>query len=55
LTIPSLVGAQFPDQRKQAVPFLVKFLNDPDMDVRINATNELKEIDPEAAAKAGIK
>ncbi|HTV62484.1 MAG TPA: HEAT repeat domain-containing protein [Verrucomicrobiae bacterium] len=49
------IGAQFPDQRKRAVPFLVKFLNDPDMDVRINATNELKEIDPEAAAKAGIK
>jgi hypothetical protein len=30
-------------------------LNDPDDDVRMNATNQLKEIDPAAAAKAGIK
>jgi HEAT repeat protein len=47
--------AQFPEQRKQAIPLFVKLLNDPDDDVRGNATNELKEIDPEAAAKAGIK
>lgn len=49
------LGAQFPDQRKQAIPLIVKLLNDPDEDVRGNATNELKEIDPEAAAKARIK
>jgi hypothetical protein len=48
-------GAQFPELRKQAVPLLVKLLNDPDEDVRQNVTNELKEIDPQAATKAGIK
>jgi HEAT repeat protein len=47
--------AQFPEQRKQAIPLFVKLLDDPDENVRMNATNELKEIDPEAAAKAGIK
>ena len=47
--------AQFPEQRKQAIPLFVKLLDDPDDDIRGNATNELKEIDPEAAAKAGIK
>ena len=49
------LGAQFPDLRKQAIPFLVKLLNDPDENVRMNATNELKELDSAAAAKAGIK
>jgi HEAT repeat protein len=49
------IGAQFPEQRKQAIPLFVKLLNDPDDDVRGNATNQLKEIDPIAAAKAGIK
>ena len=48
-------GAQFSDQRKQAIPLIVKLLDDSDENVRGNATNELKEIDPEAAAKAGIK
>jgi HEAT repeat protein len=46
---------QFPEQRKQAIPLFVKLLDDSDEDVRGNATNELKQIDPEAAAKAGIK
>ena len=49
------IAAQFPEQRKQAIPFLLKLLNDPDEDVRMNATNELKELDPATAAKAGIK
>jgi HEAT repeat protein len=49
------VGDKFPEQRKQAIPLFVKLLNDPDDDVRMNATNQLKEIDPAAAAKAGIK
>lgn len=48
-------SAQFPEQRKQAIPVLVKLLNDPDENVRMNATNALKEVDPRAAAKAGIK
>jgi len=46
---------KFPDQCRQAVPLLVKLLNDPDEDVRMSATNQIKEIDPTAAAKAGIK
>jgi hypothetical protein len=46
---------QFLEQRDQVVPLFVKLLNDPDDYVRMNATNELKTIDPEAAAKAGIK
>ena len=49
------VGDKFPEQRKQAIPFFVKLLNDPDDDIRLNATNQLKQIDPMAAAKAGIK
>jgi hypothetical protein len=49
------IGNQFPELRKQAIPLLVKLLNDPDEDVRLNATNQLKEIDPAAAAQAGIK
>jgi len=47
--------AQFPELRKQVVPLLIKLLNDADEDVRQNVTNELKEIDPQAAARAGIK
>jgi HEAT repeat protein len=46
---------QFPELREQAIPLFVKLLNDPDEDVRDNATNQLKEIDPAAAVKAGIK
>jgi HEAT repeat protein len=49
------VGDKFPEQRKQAIPLFVKLLNDPDDDVRGNATNQLKELDPTIAAKAGIK
>ena len=49
------IGDKFPEQRKQAIPLFVKLLNDSDDDVRMNATNQLKQIDPAAAAKAGIK
>ncbi|MDB6063806.1 MAG: hypothetical protein JWR26_14 [Pedosphaera sp.] len=38
-----------------AVPALAKFLADPDEGLRTSATNALKTIDPEAAAKAGVK
>jgi HEAT repeat protein len=38
-----------------AVPALVKFLSDPDEGVRRSATNALKAIDPQAAAKAGVQ
>ena len=49
------IGNQFPELRRQAIPLFVKLLNDPNEGVRGNATNQLKEIDPAAAAKAGIK
>ncbi len=49
------IGDKFPEQRKQAIPLFVKLLNDPDDDIRVDATNQLKQIDPVAAAKAGIK
>jgi HEAT repeat protein len=54
-TLTEGVGDKFPEQRKQAIPLFVKLLSDPDEDVRLNATNQLKEIDPTAAIKAGIK
>jgi HEAT repeat protein len=49
------IGKDFPQWRQQAIPIFVKLLNDPNEDVRVSATNQLKEIDPAAAAKAGIK
>jgi HEAT repeat protein len=54
-TLCQSFAKKFPAQCQQAIPLLVKLLNDPDQNVRGNATNELKEIDPTAAAKAGIK
>jgi HEAT repeat protein len=38
-----------------AVPQLLEALKDPNYSIRNSATNALKKIDPEAAAKAGIK
>ena len=49
------IGKDFLELRRQAVPLFKKLLSDPDEDVRGNATNQLKEIDPATAAKAGIK
>ncbi len=40
---------------KPAVPTLISALNDADPSVRASATNALKQIDPIAAANAGIK
>lgn len=48
-------GAQFPEQQKQAVPYVIKLLEDPEQQVRINATNNLLELDPQAAARMGIR
>jgi len=48
-------SAQFPEERKRAVPQLLMLLKDPDENVRITATNGIKAIDPQAAARAGIK
>ena len=45
----------FGSDAKTAVPALVDLLKDPDADVRKEAGSALKAIDPEAAAKAGVK
>jgi HEAT repeat protein len=45
---------QNPEQRKQVVSLIAKLLDDPDLNVRQSATNELLEIDPVAATEAGI-
>jgi HEAT repeat protein len=42
-------------EARQAVPALVPLLNDPYRLARVTATNALNAIDPEAAAKAGVK
>jgi len=42
-------------QAKAAVPALLKALNDQDRIVRIRATSALIKIDPEGAAKAGVR
>jgi HEAT repeat protein len=42
---------RFPEQRKQAMPFLVKLLDDPDPGVRMNASNGLKYLDQEPPAR----
>jgi HEAT repeat protein len=48
-------SAQFGGQRRQAIPFLVKLLSDPEERVRLEAANALKELDPQAAAEAGVR
>jgi HEAT repeat protein len=45
----------FGTNAKSAVPDLTAMLNDQDLRTREAATNALKQIDPEAAAKAGVK
>jgi HEAT repeat protein len=50
-----LALASFGDRAKPAVPALLRFLGDKNDFVREAATNALKAIDPEAAAKAGVK
>jgi HEAT repeat protein len=45
---------QFGEQAKPAVPALLELLNDPDEIVRSLATYNLKQIDPETAAKVGV-
>jgi HEAT repeat protein len=48
-------ATQFKEQRQQAIPYMIRLLSDPDENVRKSVTNDLQEIDPQAAAKAGIK
>ena len=51
--VSSLAG--FGSEAKPAVPALAQLLTDPLPSIRTNAANALKAIDPEAAAKAGVK
>jgi HEAT repeat protein len=46
---------KFGDKAKPAVPALLKVLHEDDPDVRDIATDALHQIEPEAAAKAGVK
>ena len=48
-------GAQFPKGREMAVFLLRNLLTDPDQEIRMNATNQLTELESAAAAKAKIK
>jgi HEAT repeat protein len=48
-------GAQYPKERKRAIPEMIKLLNDPDRDIRMSVANDLKEIDAETARSAGVK
>ena len=48
-------ATNFPEQRKPAIPVLIKLLSDTNEFVRMNAANAIKEIDPRAAAQAGVK
>jgi HEAT repeat protein len=52
--LTEVIAIPFPERRHEIISLLTNLLNDPDDDVRLNATNQLKEIDP-AVAKAGIK
>jgi HEAT repeat protein len=45
----------FGTNAQPAVPVLVRLLNDRNSRVRPDATNALRKIDPEAAARAGVK
>jgi len=46
---------QFKTDAKAAVPTLLTLLDDNNADIRSSATNAIRQIDPEAAAEAGIK
>lgn len=49
------LGGRFPEVRNQAMPCLAALLNDPVYEVRVSATNRLREMDPKLAARLGIK
>ncbi len=55
LSTTIFVLGEFREKAKPAVPALLQYLNDKNNFVRNEATNALKQIDPEAAAKAGIR
>jgi hypothetical protein len=47
--------AEFGAQARPAVPMLIGLLNDPQEGIRDAATNALRDIDPDAAVKAGVQ
>lgn len=55
LAITIMVLGQFGEKAKPAVPALLGYLKDTNDFVRYRANTALKQIDPEAAAKAGVK
>jgi HEAT repeat protein len=48
-------GTAFPEQRKAATPYVIPLLRDPDSNLRQAAADLLKELDPQAAVRAGVK
>jgi HEAT repeat protein len=48
-------GAQFPEERQQAIPLLIKLQSDVDKSVRESATNGLKEINGPSNTKSRIR
>jgi hypothetical protein len=50
-----LVLGEFGENAKPAIQAILQRLNDKDDFVRFQATNALKQIDPEAADKAGVR
>jgi HEAT repeat protein len=46
---------EFGADAKKAIPRVQELLDDPQLYLRQAATNTLKKIDPDAAAKAGVK
>ena len=51
----AIAVVDFTTSAKSAVPALIELLTDHDAGVRNATTNALKAIDPEAAARAGVK
>ncbi len=47
--------AKFGTEASPAIPSMLELLKDQDLAVRFSVTNALEAIDPEAAAKAGVK
>ena len=46
---------QFGPEARESAPMIIEALKDQDTDVRQSAASALKEIDPAAAAKTGVK